>query len=164
MFGFSLLTLRSSRIAFFAERRTRLLAGLKRYFVGKRLNGLLSVEGLRILQYACDKAADDPETPLSVWTELQKEIGGRWGTRLASRMLFSMTRGFRNMPKLLQRMLGWPYKKLAGLIRRFLGRKMLVACEVAVEFYLGVTNSHQVNWLKGHANECWVLTSAHPFR
>lgn len=47
-----------------AEARARLVAGLKRYFHAKRGEGLLSSEGLRILDYACDTAADRAGEPL----------------------------------------------------------------------------------------------------
>ena len=47
-----------------AEARARLVAGLKRYFHAKRSEGLLSMEGLRILDYACDVAADRSLDPL----------------------------------------------------------------------------------------------------
>ena len=47
-----------------AEARARLVAGLKRYFHAKRSEGLLSMEGLRILDYACDVAADRALDPL----------------------------------------------------------------------------------------------------
>ncbi len=39
-------------------------AGLKRYFHAKRGEGLLSTKGLRILDYACDRAADQAYQPL----------------------------------------------------------------------------------------------------
>lgn len=47
-----------------AEARARLVAGLERYFHAKRGEGLLSTEGLRILSYACDVAADRAIEPL----------------------------------------------------------------------------------------------------
>jgi hypothetical protein len=39
-------------------------AGLKRYFHAKRGEGLLSAQGLRILDYACDRAMDQAHAPL----------------------------------------------------------------------------------------------------
>lgn len=140
-----------------AEMRTRLLAGLKRYFVAKRLAGLLSINGLRILHYACDKAAEEARHPLQLWSSLEKEIRGGWATWLASRTSLAAARGYRRLPAPLQRFLSWPFKKFTGLFRRFLGRKMLVACEVAVEYYLSLLWSPQVQLLKGHAEGCWQL-------
>lgn len=42
----------------------RIPAGLKRYFHAKRGEGLLSAQGLRILDYACDRAIDQAQAPL----------------------------------------------------------------------------------------------------
>lgn len=57
-----------------AEMRSRLVAGLKRYFHGKRLSGLLSPQGLRILDYACDRAAEHTSEPLHIWARLEREV------------------------------------------------------------------------------------------
>jgi hypothetical protein len=140
-----------------AEMRVRLLAGLKRHYVAKRLAGLLSVDGLRILQYACDVASDKAIQPLQMWASLEKEVSGSWTTRLASRLSLWTTRGYRGMHPFFQKTLSWPFKKFAGLLRRFLGRKMLVACEVAVEYYVSLLSSPQIQWLKGHGGSCWRL-------
>ncbi len=59
------------------------MAGLKRYFHAKRSEGLLSMEGLRILDYACDVAADRALGPLvshRVWaltSQLPVSVPGR---------------------------------------------------------------------------------------
>lgn len=140
-----------------AEMRVRLLAGLKRHFVAKRLAGLLSVEGLRILQYVCDVASDKPENPLRLWASIEKEVNGGWLVRGASRILLITTRAYRALRPTMQRVCSWPYQKIAGLLRRFLGRKMLVSCEVAVEYYLALLWSPQIQWLKGHGESCWRL-------
>jgi hypothetical protein len=140
-----------------AEMRVRLLAGLKRHYVAKRLAGLLSVDGLRILQYACDVASDHAAQPLQLWASLEKEVSGSWTTRVASRLSLWTTRGYRAMHPFFQKTLSWPFKKFAGLLRRFLGRKMLVACEVAVEYYVSLLSSPQIQWLKGHGEICWRL-------
>ena len=42
------------------EARIRLVVGLKRYFQGKRTEGLLSAHGLRILNEAADLSLDRP--------------------------------------------------------------------------------------------------------
>ncbi len=45
---------------------------------------------------------------------------------------------------------------LPGVIRGILGRKMLVACEVAVEYYLAMSWSPQVQWMRT-ADDAWPL-------
>jgi hypothetical protein len=43
------------------------LAGLKRYFHAKRMEGLLSARGLRILDNGCEVLLEVPEKPLHLW-------------------------------------------------------------------------------------------------
>lgn len=147
----------SGQAAMLSERRIRLLAGIKRHLVGKRHAGMLSVEGLRILQYACDRAVDHAECPLSLWASLEREVSGGWTTRAVSRLSLSTTRLYRAMSPFFQRLFSWPFKQFAGLLRRHLGRKMLVACEVAVEYYLALLGSPQVQWLRSHGEACGRL-------
>lgn len=149
--------LKQEDAALLGEMRTRLLAGFKRYFVGKRLTGMLSVDGLRILQYACDKADDETDHGFHLWSLLEKEISGGWKTRLVSRMSLATTRAYRGLPQWLQTVFSVPFKSFAGLLRRYLGRRMLVACEIAVEYYLALLGSPQIQWLKTHGDACWRL-------
>jgi hypothetical protein len=53
--------------------------GLKRYFHGKRMAGLLSARGLRILDYGCDTLLDDPTRPVALWDVIERWAGGRPG-------------------------------------------------------------------------------------
>jgi hypothetical protein len=103
---------------------------------------------LRILDFACDKASEHYHEPLHLWQTLEKEVMGGWGTRVASRLLLWTARGYKRLPQWGHKLLGWPFRKVAGLLRRFLGRKMLVACEVAVEYYLSLMKSPQIQFLK----------------
>lgn len=41
--------------------------GLKRYFHAKRMEGLLSARGLRILDNGCEVLLESPEKPLHLW-------------------------------------------------------------------------------------------------
>jgi hypothetical protein len=43
------------------------VTGLKRYFYSKRMEGLLSARGLRILDNSCDFALENPYKPLRLW-------------------------------------------------------------------------------------------------
>ena len=131
-----------------AEMRGRLVSGLKRYFHGKRLQGLLSIKGLRILDYACDHAGEHTDEPFRVWHSLQREIRGDRISRLLALIVMWVARGFRALPRWLQPVFRWPVRQATGVLRSTLGRRMLVACEVAVEFYLSLLWSPQVAWLK----------------
>ena len=52
------------------EHRMRLIAGLKRYFHRKHNEGLLSSQGLRTLDHACDTCMDHPELPIDIFGHL----------------------------------------------------------------------------------------------
>ncbi|PRW32594.1 Sodium hydrogen exchanger 7 [Chlorella sorokiniana] len=138
------------------EMRSRLIAGLKRYFHGKRMEGLLSVQGLRILEYACDHAAEHTNTPLGMWELLEKEVKGKIGTRVTARCLLLLARSWRSAPRWLQNATNWPVTRVTGFLRRMLGRAMLVSCEVAVEYYLALIHSPQIQWLQ-QTEHAWPL-------
>jgi hypothetical protein len=42
--------------------------GLKRYFHAKRMEGLLSARGLRILDSGCEVLLEVPHKPLHLWS------------------------------------------------------------------------------------------------
>ncbi len=54
------------------EARVRLVAGLKRYFHAKRGEGLLSAEGMQLLDHACDLAMDRADHPLDIWSTVRR--------------------------------------------------------------------------------------------
>jgi hypothetical protein len=49
-------------------------AGLKRYFYGKRMEGLLSARGLRILDAACEVGLEDPSKPVRLWGSMSRWV------------------------------------------------------------------------------------------
>ena len=55
-----------------ADGRSWLVSGLKRYFHAKRMEGLLSAQGLRILDSSCDMLLENPHEPLGLWELLQR--------------------------------------------------------------------------------------------
>lgn len=55
-----------------SEARIRLVSGLKRYFHDKRGRGLLSAEGVQLLDHACSGAADQPDQPISIWQNIER--------------------------------------------------------------------------------------------
>jgi hypothetical protein len=52
-------------------------AGMKRYFHGKHEEGLLSAQGLRILDYCCALAGDRPDLSFELWPMVEKEVRQR---------------------------------------------------------------------------------------
>lgn len=136
--------------AMLTEMRIRLIAGLKRRFIAKRMSGLISVQALRILEYACDRASEEDFVTkrISIWRLLEVEVSGGWIIWLTSRISVASTIGFRSLPQFLRTVLSVPYREFAKLLRRQLGNYMLVACEVAVEYYLGLVSSPQILWFR----------------
>lgn len=55
-----------------ARAQTHPPPGLKRYFHGKRMQGLLSARGLRILDFGCDTLLDDPYRPMALWDIIER--------------------------------------------------------------------------------------------
>ena len=55
-----------------SEGRIRLVSGLKRYFHDKRARGLISAEGVQLLDHACSAAKDQPSERLSIWRNIEK--------------------------------------------------------------------------------------------
>jgi len=130
------------------EEKSRVVSGLKRHFTARRLAGLLSSRGLRVLQYSCDEILENTGSSLRLWPILEAEVRGGWAARGASRLSVATLSTYRSMPGGFRKLFSWPFKKISAILRRFLGRKMLVACEVAIELYLALTSTPQVAWLK----------------
>ncbi|KAL4858875.1 Protein ACTIVITY OF BC1 COMPLEX KINASE 3 [Chlorella vulgaris] len=116
-----------------SESHMRLVAGLKRYFHAKRGEGLLSAQGLRILDYACDRAMDQAHAPLDIWSVAEREAVGRHLVRILAWLFFRTKRLTGGVPRLIGDMLSIT---------------MLVACEVAVEYWMALTWSPQAQWLR----------------
>jgi len=55
-----------------SEGRIRLVSGLKRYFHSKRGRGLISAEGVQLLDHACSAAVDEPSQALNIWKNIEK--------------------------------------------------------------------------------------------
>lgn len=55
-----------------SEARIRLVSGLKRYFHDKRGRGLLSAEGVQLLDHSCSGAVDQPNKPLAIWKGIER--------------------------------------------------------------------------------------------
>ena len=54
------------------DARARLVTGLKRYFHGKRAEGLLGASGMQLLDYACNLQMDSPDEPLFMWSLIER--------------------------------------------------------------------------------------------
>ncbi|PSC75198.1 Sodium hydrogen exchanger 7 [Micractinium conductrix] len=128
-----------------AELRRGLLAGLRRTCHARRMQGLLSAEGLRTLEYCFARAVEQADLPLHVWSGLLvQEVQGGLGIRLVARTQLALTRGFAALPALARPLVSWSFRKLSGLLRRVLGCRMLASCEAAVEYWLALERAAQL--------------------
>ncbi|KAL4437060.1 hypothetical protein ABPG75_004199 [Micractinium tetrahymenae] len=128
-----------------ADLRLGLLARLQRTCHARRMQGLLSAQGLRTLEYCFNRAAERADQPLTVWSSfLAKEVQGGPGIRMLARTLVATARGYAALPRLAQRALSWPFRKLSGMLRGLLGRRLLISCEAAVEYWLALEGGLQL--------------------
>ncbi|BDA42347.1 probable Na(+)/H(+) antiporter NhaH at N-terminal half [Coccomyxa sp. Obi] len=144
-----------------AERRVRLAIGLKRYFHGKRLEGLLSTQALRVLDNAMDTIIDKPDRPLKGWTILERDASGgrlmRWFAHAVYILRKTVIRLRRRKPdsnscwQAVRRGFAWPLLQAGQLAHVVLSKTMLLSCEVALEYMLGLTYAPQVQLLRANA-------------
>ena len=55
----------------------------------------------------------------------------------------------------------WPLARCIALGSRHLSKRLLLACEVAMELMLSLTYAHQVQWLQRHRPSHPLLTEVH---
>ena len=137
-----------------ADVRSRLVVGLKRYFHSKRIEGLLSSRGLRILDNACDAAIEDPFVPLALWETLEKDSTGTLVVNTLAHQVHAWRKAIiwlrrRRVEEyrfgiISRRALAWPLKQAIGIGHGVLSRFMLIGIEVALEYMLALTYSPQV--------------------
>ncbi|DBA77107.1 hypothetical protein WJX77_005031 [Trebouxia sp. C0004] len=142
-----------------SEGRIRLVAGLKRYFHSKRGRGLISAEGVQLLDHACSAAADDPKQRLNIWQNIEKDLCGGWGIAFLAHFLFLLRRynvsrhdwRWGGLPIWI--VVQWPTFKLGEVLGSILSRTMLLSIEVAVEYWLSLTWSPQAQWLSDSTHD-----------
>jgi hypothetical protein len=77
-----------------AAARKWLVEGLQRQFQIKRLQGLVSAKGLRILAHTCERQLSDPSSPLDMWSHLQADACGTVIMPLLSKVLVRVRRTY----------------------------------------------------------------------
>ncbi|KAI8472713.1 MAG: Sodium/hydrogen exchanger family-domain-containing protein [Monoraphidium minutum] len=135
-----------------ADARMWLVSGLKRYFHAKRMQGLLSARGLRILDHGCDTLLDDPYRPLELWDVIDGDATSKWVVNTATYGLFLVRRAsvWLMHPRLGRggRLLSAPLRLLAAFLQRPLNKVLLLGVEVGMEYLLSLTASPYVQWLQ----------------
>ncbi|KAF8065728.1 NHX8 [Scenedesmus sp. PABB004] len=108
-----------------ADARSWLLSGLKRYFHSKRMEGLLSARGLRILDAACEAALEDPSRPLMLWCNISRDAANNLVVRCITYSLFLCRQASVSLGTLgaVGRLLSWPLRALASMLQRPLNKE-----------------------------------------
>eukprot|EP00882_Tetradesmus_deserticola_P034034 GHRQ01038931.1.p1 GENE.GHRQ01038931.1~~GHRQ01038931.1.p1 ORF type:complete len:508 (+),score=242.21 GHRQ01038931.1:112-1524(+) len=140
-----------------ADARSWLLSGLKRYFHGKRMEGLLSARGLRILDAGCEVGLEDPSKPLRLWGNLSRDATRSMLLRVLTMCLFVCRRASVRMyaQGSLGRWLAYLPRVAAQMLQRPLNQVLLSSVEVAMEYLMGLTTSPYVEWLQD--NDVWAV-------
>ncbi|KAG1664314.1 hypothetical protein FOA52_005712 [Chlamydomonas sp. UWO 241] len=148
------------------EYRMRILQALKRYYHGKHEEGLLSAQGLRILDFCISQAEDRPDRPINLWPSVQVEISARGWTGLLAGLNFTLRQW---LVTLQTRARWWPAARAIGLekllkwfaamLARRLSRVMMVGMEVALEVWQSLTQSPMAQWLDYAGDTGAAITS-----
>ncbi|CAL5219904.1 g1831 [Coccomyxa viridis] len=143
-----------------AERRVRLVVGMKRYFHGKRMEGLLSVKALRVLDNAMDTIIEKPDDPKSGWSILERDASGGWIMHVFALCVYQLRKTVIRLRRrhhdsggfwlTVRRGLAWPLQKMGQLAHVVLSKALLLSCEVALEYMLALTYSPQVQILRAN--------------
>jgi hypothetical protein len=139
------------------EVRTRLIGGLKRHFRNRRMAGKISIEGCRILEFSCDEAVEKPFNKLNLWSTLLKTVKDNIYVKYLAYFSYSMIRFYRSRGSISRKILKYPFSLISKISRKLLGKTMLLACEVAVEYNLALSTSSNMKWLRLHGDLFWVL-------
>lgn len=139
------------------EVRTRLIGGLKRHFRNRRMEGKISIEGCRILEFSCEEAVEKPFNKLQLWSTLLKTVKDNIYVKYLAYFSYSMIKFYRSRGFLSRKILKYPFSLISKISRKLLGKTMLLACEVAVEYNLALSTSSHVKWLRLHGDLFWIL-------
>ena len=100
-------------------------------------------------------------TRLLCWAP--RDCKGSWAVRLLARAVYQL----RRLHQRLRRAIGphplllWPLTRCVALGSKHLSKRLLLACEVAMELMLSLTYAHQVQWLQRHRPSHLLLTEVH---
>ncbi|KAF6264741.1 hypothetical protein COO60DRAFT_18214 [Scenedesmus sp. NREL 46B-D3] len=140
-----------------ADARSWLLSGLKRYFHGKRMEGLLSARGLRILDAACEVGLEDASRPLRLWGSMSRDATHSMLLRVLTVCLFVCRRASVRLHAngTAGRWLAYPPRVAARMLQRPLNQVLLSSVEVAMEYLMGLTTSPYVEMLQ--EGDVWAV-------
>lgn len=136
-------------------------AGMKHYFFEKRKVGLLSSQGLRVLNWECDIAIDEAATSLNIFESIQKDLLGSTLLTVCSRISYTLRAWMvklRRAHKIAQILVLPIVKFISHFLTIYLSSRMLLALEVCIEYWLALgTFRSQAPWLV-HADLVTLFT------
>ncbi|KAI8101987.1 hypothetical protein M9434_007048 [Picochlorum sp. BPE23] len=135
------------------EIRSRITEGLKTRFHESRHLGKISDEAFRILVGACDEKMEITSySKIGVWDILVKKISRSLITQVIASLALHGSIKFKSANPIVKKVLHYPYALAGILCRRYLGRRVLLGCEVAIEYNLALNSSSHVQWLRLHGD------------
>eukprot|EP00889_Picochlorum_renovo_P005869 jgi/Picre1/32899/NNA_008228.t1 len=135
------------------EIRSRITEGLKTRFHESRHLGKISDEAFRILVGACDEKMEiTSHSKIGVWDILVKKISRSLITQVIASLALHGSIKFKSANPIVKKFLHYPYALAGILCRRYLGRRVLLGCEVAIEYNLALNSSSHVQWLRLHGD------------
>lgn len=137
-----------------ADMRSRICAGMKRFFHTKSMEGLLSRAGLRMLDHSCDDQIDSPMAPLRIWAKLERHIKSNWQMGVLLWVVLRLRKAGIALTAsrlvLVQYLLGPPLYWTINAGMQLASKQVLLCSEVAMEYLLALTHSPGVRWLQEH--------------
>ncbi|WPT10890.1 Sodium/hydrogen exchanger 7 [Picochlorum sp. SENEW3] len=139
------------------EIRHRLIGGLKRRFKQRRIGGKLSIAAYLILEQVCNEKLEAIQDRLDLWELLMRKAREGIVVHTMAYLSYKGTKSFKRAHTWAKYILYYPYSLMNKIFRHYLGKTMLVACEVAIEYHLALSTSEHVKWLKLHDENFWTL-------
>lgn len=134
-----------------------MIGGLKRRFKQRRIGGKLSIGAYLTLEQVCNEKLEAPQERLDLWDLLMKKAREGIIVQIMASLSYKGTKSFKRANSWAKHILYYPYSLMSKIFRHYLGKTMLVACEVAIEYHLALSTSEHVKWLKLHDENFWTL-------
>ena len=132
------------------EMRSRIISGIQDTFIRRRMQGTMSRYAFQIVSGACEEEVDDAgeDSVIMIWSRLLKSIRPDMFTSLVSKLSTKCVNSYLRYPKFWRRVLHYPHNMFVKVLMRYLSSKMLIGCEVALEYASALDSASQIQWLE----------------
>jgi NhaP-type Na+/H+ or K+/H+ antiporter len=131
------------------EIRSRVIAGLKRRFTKRRAEGRISLKAFQILDQTCQEQISSTGK-IQMWSVLERKAQGGYLVKLGYELGFSLGKSYKRRAPWFRKLFHYPFSWINRLLRGYVGRLILIGCEMAIEYTLALAVSQHVRWLKLH--------------